>query len=291
MKRVFALVLAAAVLVGTAAYLINSQRFSSALHDQLSDDKSPSASATSGIFASGAGVGAGAAAGNASGATGTAGSLASVKTDEYVDPMPPGVEEGEENLDPDAYKKAPRLSEKEKKSLQTVLGLLFAPSRGKIALNNFIQALDAAGLEPVVAKDENPYTGKMLTIRTNRSLPGTRYLHGQWFQDESSNKEPFRQHFSFEVRPSPDCMSVAKTMIEQLLGKKLGTPKQSSDSWAEWDLDDGQVVWVKRLLEKEDLQNNPYNAHTMKDRGTCWVSNEMKPDEHDDEHRKAGGVH
>lgn len=175
-----------------------------------------------------------------------------------------------------AYMKTPPLSAVEKKSVETLLGTFFSHSRGKQSLNKMMQELTAAGLDPVVAKDFNPDTGKMLIIRTNEALPGTRYFHAQYFEDDDQNKEPFRQHMSFEIRNSPDCMSVARKMVEARLGKKLGQPTRvRGDEWAEWKKG-GESIWIQRLAA-QDLSHDRFNARTGADIGTCRVAIEQIP--------------
>lgn len=185
--------------------------------------------------------------------------------------------------DDKAYLKEPPLSAKEIKSVKTLVSTFVKYDRGRAGLNSFIKELTDAGLEPLMAKDENPYTGKMLVVRTKGALEGTRYLHAQYFEDDDKNKEPFRQHISFEIRGSPNCMSEAKAAIEGMLGKKLGTPvKPPTDSWVEWHVD-GYSWWIHRLT-LDDIPNNPYNARTKRDVGVCEVAKQQIPEEEGEEH-------
>ena len=75
-------------------------------------------------------------------------------------------------------------------------------------------------------------------------------------------------------------MTVARGMMEKLVGQRLGAPVSASDDWTEWKVD-GYSVWIKRL-GKDDIANNPFNARTPADIGTCWVAKEMDPHGHDD---------
>ena len=278
MKRILALGCAAAVLIGTGAFLLKTEKFSSSPRDQLTDEL---AASPAGGPAASAGASSAPASGSPSGAASDP--LAGTSGRASVPGAAAGAAEKPAPVDPDAYKKAPPLSEKEKSSVQTLLAHFARGERGKAALNGFIENLDKAGLKPVVAKDENPYTGKMLTVRTDEALEGTRYLHAQYFQDESANQEPFRQHISFEVRPSPDCMNTARQMVEKLFGNKLSAPSTRGEDWIEWKVDGHYTIWVKRL-GPADLADNRFNAHSPADVGTCWVAKEQEPHDGQDEH-------
>jgi len=182
-----------------------------------------------------------------------------------------------------AYLQAPPLSEKEVESVKTMLAGFANEERGRTALNRFVKTLNDAGLGADIAKNENPYTGRMLVVRTQEALEGTRYLHAQYFEDEDANKEPFLQHLSFEIRPSPDCMQRAKALLEELLGKRLPKPeKEPTDSWVEWKVD-GYSYWIHRL-GREDIPNHPFNARVMADIGSCQVAKEQIPDEDHSQH-------
>ena len=191
------------------------------------------------------------------------------------------------------YLQAPPLSKEEVKSVKKLFETFFRNSRGKNSLNKLIRELRMSGLDPVMARDFNPYTGKMLTIRTNEALEGTRYFHAQFFADDSENKEPFRQHLSFEIRPSPDAMRVAQKIVEEKLGKALGTPirvrKDEGHEWVEWKKD-GESIWIQRL-GAEDLNHDPLNARTIEDIGTVRAAVELIPSEGHDDRHGAGTVH
>ncbi len=181
-----------------------------------------------------------------------------------------------------AYLQAAPLSKDEVKSVKKLFETFFASPRGKDNLNKLIRQLRLNGLDPEMARDFNPYTGKMLTIRTNEALEGTRYFHAQFFQDDETGKDPVRQHLSFEIRPSPDCMKVGQEIVEAKLGKKLGTPtSQRGDEWIEWKKD-GESIWLQRL-GRNDLNADRLNARTIADIGTCRAAIEQIPAEHAEE--------
>ncbi len=189
-----------------------------------------------------------------------------------------------------AYLQAPPLSKEEVKSVRKLVDIFFKYQRGKDSLNNLIRELRMSGLDPVVARDFNTFTGKMLTIRTNEALEGTRYFHAQYFEDSDLNKEPFRQHLSFELRPSRNSMEVVKKIIGEKLGQKLGTPARvRGDDWVEWKKGDDSI-WVQRL-GAEDISSDRHNARTAEDVGSLRIAIEQIPDEDIDRIPESAHVH
>jgi len=186
----------------------------------------------------------------------------------------------QKSAEPDqSYLQAPPLTQAEVKSVRKLIDLFFKYERGRNGLNDLIRELKVNGLDPVIAKDFNPHTGKMLTIRTNEALEGTRYFHAQYFEDDQLNKEPFRQHLSFEVRPSPDCVKVIREQVESSLGETLGKPtNERGDSWVSWKIG-GDSISIHRLSAL-DLTGDRFNARTTADSGTCVATIEQIPEAH-----------
>ncbi len=178
-----------------------------------------------------------------------------------------------------AYKQAPPLSAEEIRSVEKLVSSFIRPGRGRAALNRLVADLDQAGLQPVMAKSSNPFTGKMLTIRTNETLEGTKYYHATYFEDEDQGREPYPQHRSFEIRGSSDCMKRTQEAVEKMLGKNLGTPsRKTEDKFVEWQVGD-ETVWIHRL-GLGDILHDPYNARTLADIGNCKAAIELKPEVH-----------
>lgn len=179
------------------------------------------------------------------------------------------------------------LSSEERKALQKMAtSLLRYVLPGSRDPQLMIGELAMAGLKPVVAKDVNDATGTMIQIRTEKSLPGIRYYHAQYFEDE--NKTLFPQHISFEVRPSGDGMREASAALEAALKAaeakwgKLGTPITKTESLAEWRLKGGYMAWIKKM-GVEDLENDRFNAHELpQDAGLYKVAIELIPEHHGD---------
>lgn len=146
-------------------------------------------------------------------------------------------------------------------------------------------AMTKAGFKPTVAKDFNPYTGKMIIVHCENPPPGTRCCHAQYFEDE--HKKPFLQHMSFELRPSADGMNQAVAALNEAIrpqGKKpVGAPTKKSDTLAKWDLKDNFEATILKLENPDDLKGDPFCAHEIPDDlGTYKVMVEMVPDK--DEH-------
>jgi len=166
------------------------------------------------------------------------------------------------------------LGEDEKESVKTYLRLFANYQRIKSA-KELAQELKAAKLNPVIARDANKDTGELAMVRTEDALPGTRYFHGQVFEDGKGMAHA--QHLSFEIRPGKDSMEVATTLIKQNF-RDLGTPLVQKDDYVMWRNRDGRIVSARKL-DAEALRDNYFNAHSAEDVGTIWVTSEDDPEE------------
>jgi len=134
------------------------------------------------------------------------------------------------------------------------------------------ESLVAKGLELVVAKDSNKFTGTMTIIRTENALPGTRYFHSQIFYGEDG--APFIQHMSFEYKAGKSSFAEAVAAAKKQFS--LATePSVKKDGFYSWNTTDGYVVWIKRMTAV-DLKNDPYNAYSPNDVGTIKVAKELE---------------
>jgi hypothetical protein len=164
----------------------------------------------------------------------------------------------------------------ERAAVSTLLGLFHRANRVRHT-EELLDSLRAAGLQPRVTEDENEDTGKMTVVRSENALPGTRYFHAQVFTDEKGQSHV--QHQSFEIRPGPDSLRQALSLIRQNF-PGLGRPVVQEEGYALWKTRDGRVISAKQL-GPEDLEDNYYNAHTIEDVGTVWVIQEDDPHAHD----------
>lgn len=165
------------------------------------------------------------------------------------------------------------LSQEEQYAAQTLVRLQ-AQANALANTKEFVAALGKANLQPVIAKDSNTATGTMELVRTSNALPGTRYLHAQFFSD--SGEGSILQHISFEIRPSPDSMQRALAWIRAAYGN-LGVPEIQREDYVLWRTREHRVISAKRLTA-EDLKNNYFNAHSPEDVGSVWVVNELDPE-------------
>lgn len=134
-----------------------------------------------------------------------------------------------------------------------------------------IRELEAMNLVPQVARDSNPYTGEMVIVRAKNNLPGTRYLHAQYFTDE--NGKEFLQHFSYETKGGPQAFE--RNILATQARFNLGEPIRKTKDFAQWNLTENMEVWVK-VLSKDDLLNDPVNAYTDQDVGVVRIAIEKK---------------
>ena len=187
------------------------------------------------------------------------------------------------------------LSAEEAKSVKTITASMAkfvrAGSRKPQAMLNAFKSL---GMAPVMAKDFNPYTGKMLIIRADNPLPGTRYNHAQYFEDES--KQAFPQHISVEVRPGKDSFDVTEAAIVAALkdvnpNAKLGKPDFSSRDGTvkKWNLADGYEARLGVMTKEKLSEPSVFNAYNpVEDQGTTRFTIEQNPHTaHGEDHETA----
>lgn len=141
-------------------------------------------------------------------------------------------------------------------------------------IETLVSELREGGLTPQLRIDENPYTGKMSVVRTTNTIPGTRYFHAQFFENE--NGDDFLQHMSFEFRPGDNSLAIVREMIPEIFG--VDEVVHQTEKFISWRHDD-YVVWVKKM-ELSDLQNDPFNAYTEADVGVVRVAVELEIHDH-----------
>lgn len=150
------------------------------------------------------------------------------------------------------------------KSLSVVAGLFSKNYSKPNAHKNLLNFLNQQDLAPRVATDSNPDTGTMVMIRSDRALTGTRYYHGQYFSNESN--EMIMQHWSTEFKKGPDTFKRTNEFIVSnydIKGKKTNLGGEHIT----YKLDNNYILWVK-VMNKEDLKDDLYNAYEDSDIGT-----------------------
>jgi hypothetical protein len=158
------------------------------------------------------------------------------------------------------------LSIEEKESLKTLIHQLALAMKAPNAQDDLIQNLKDLNLNPTRNIDNNKYTGDLTIIRTENTLPGTRYFHAQYFSSKS-NSTP--QHLSFELRKSKNSFPLAIDMIKNEFNIS-GKAKYKNKNFISWDHSDHYSVWIK-VLETSDLKDDPFNAYTKDDIGTVRI--------------------
>jgi len=138
-------------------------------------------------------------------------------------------------------------------------------------------------LQPEMSERSNEYTGTMIMIRTQRSIPGVRYLHAQYMGDDSEHT--FLQHFSYEFRPSSNAVERATQSAEEtysLRNKKV----YRDGEFITYDIgDNGEYELSIEKANWESLENDPYNAHAKGDVGAITTRIELKlHDDGDNDH-------
>jgi hypothetical protein len=177
------------------------------------------------------------------------------------------------------FKKSKPLNEKE--SLTAYSNIMFQFSNPKRNKEELITILNEWNLKPLLKEDSNEDTGSMTIVRTEKTLPGTRYFHAQYFSD--SNGQTL-QHLSFEFKPGPLAMKQAISVIQQEF-KIQSKPTMKKDGFISWNKDDRYTVWIKKLTA-EDLKDDPFNAYSPLDVGTIRVAMELEIHDHYEGHQE-----
>lgn len=128
------------------------------------------------------------------------------------------------------------------------------------------------GLTPDYSQSSNPHTGKMVTIRTQNTLPGVRYPHSQLFSNDRNEME--MQHTSIEYRPGPQAFERVNEMVQELYQVKGGESSKDGN-FIKYKLGKGQVLWVQKMAAK-DLKDSPFNAYEESDVGTIRMAIEQE---------------
>ncbi|MCJ8275533.1 MAG: hypothetical protein HRT44_08810 [Bdellovibrionales bacterium] len=159
------------------------------------------------------------------------------------------------------------LAAKEERALESMVEMLSIQIKPTSTIRRMLLELQHRGLEPVVQDDSNPHTGRLYVVRTNNSLPGTRYFHAQYYDD--AHQKAFLQHMSFEFRPGPGAQQKVIKVIQEKF-PNLGEPTFQNDSFTAWKVDKNYHFWVK-TMDEYDLVSDEYSAYSKRDVGTIKV--------------------
>lgn len=171
----------------------------------------------------------------------------------------------------------------EVRSLHIMANLLAQSLQPDIDLDKIVQTLKDLGLEPIVTRDANPYTGSLTMVRTNNPFRGTRNFHAQYFGEENG-ANTFIQHMSFEFKPGAQALSDAIEAVRiNFPNVKDQEPFQTEQGSLRFILPNGYVVHVKKLTKEDISEPNPFQAYEPGDEGTVRVTLEID-ESHDEPH-------
>jgi hypothetical protein len=163
------------------------------------------------------------------------------------------------------------LSNEEKKSLIVMSAAMAEAVSNEADMDKFVEKLTILKMNPVIMKDENPYTGVMNVIRTKSVLPGIRYVHAQYFTDEDGVKN--LGHISFELRPGKDSEAAAHKIVQKQFNIN-SKPTSQTKSMTVYNVGD-RVVSIMVLDKQYVSEPNPINAYDpAKDEGTVRIASE-----------------
>jgi len=164
--------------------------------------------------------------------------------------------------------------DKAEEGLQRINNKLNEIFTNKESPQELVHYFEEEKLEPEMSQTSNEYTGTMMMIRTQKSIPGVRYFHAQYMGDDPEHT--FLQHFSYEFRPSPNSMERATQSAEGTF--KLSNKRIHRDGdFITYDIgEEGQYELSIEKADWESLKDDPYNAHSKEDVGTVITRIELK---------------
>lgn len=178
----------------------------------------------------------------------------------------------QEKLSLAALEEFDQISKEQKESLIVQASILKDFATRQTRSDALIEKLQDLEVEPLVMNDENPYTGSMKIVRSRSPMPGTRYFHAQYFDNEQN--EEYVQHMSFEFRPGKQSFEAVKKSIE--LAFELKDPIEDKEGFISWRQGEDYIVWIKKM-DKNDIQkDDPFNAYNKQDVGTIRVAKELE---------------
>jgi hypothetical protein len=159
----------------------------------------------------------------------------------------------------------------EKESLNAYSTIMRDFSNTKKSKEELIIILNKLKLQVIQKYDSNEDTGSMSIIRTQKTLPGTRYFHAQYFGDDQGQT---LQHLSFELKPGPNAMEAAKSALIKKFSLSQ-KPTMDKKGFTSWHQSSGYTLSIKQLTS-EDLKDDLFNAYVASDIGTIRVSMELE---------------
>lgn len=146
--------------------------------------------------------------------------------------------------------------------------------------NELIHFLEEQGLSPKINKKSNSFLGVTWEIRTNKSLPGTRYYNAQYDGDDEDHL--FLKYLSYEYAPGEKSFEQVIKSLENsysIKNKDIISPGENVHLFIERDHVPYTITIKKMNLY--DINNDPTYPHTEDDIGTISVRLQLNmEDEH-----------
>jgi len=146
--------------------------------------------------------------------------------------------------------------------------------------SQLMEEMENLGLEPLASREKS--LSAPTIIRSSNSLAGTRYFHGQIFKSDEGTEHV--QYLAFEFAPGPNAFERMKELALSQIDEKI-ISEIHDEKMHVWKLANGYNVWVK-ILQKTDMDNDPFNAYSEKDLGTVRVviEQDVHPQDQHDAH-------
>ncbi len=191
--------------------------------------------------------------------------ITKVKDNKLVDQ----IAENEISAKSESFSKFDEFTVEEKKALLILSSFIGDASKNDLPMDTLVDTLKELKLKPVIMKNENEYTGSLNIVRTKDALPGTRYVHAQYFEGEDTPS--FLQHLSYEFRPGKKSFEMVKQSVI-MKNNITSAPTRESKTFVSWSVGE-KVIWIKELSLEDISQPNPINAYDVKsDVGTIRVA-------------------
>lgn len=154
-------------------------------------------------------------------------------------------------------------------SLNNMLGTLLLMEKSGHNPDQLMSDLAKLDIATQLTKHSNPDTGEMALVQS-MDLTGSAYhLHAQYF----GQNDFLLQHISFEIKPG---IKSLESLIQDIRARSpsLGAPDIQTPTFVQWQLSEGKILWIM-VLDKEDLQSNPFYDYTVEDIGTMRIAIEL----------------
>ena len=156
-------------------------------------------------------------------------------------------------------------------STNKMLGALLLVENSNLSPKDLVIELSKQDIPSKTTSNTNAETGEMVLVQSLPANSTAHHFHAQYFGDGDSNY--LLQHISFEIRPG---IKSLQDLIDDIKTRapNLGEPDLQTSEFVQWQLKDDRILWIK-ILNKEDLQENPFYEYSLQDIGTLRVAIEL----------------